>query len=108
MEDNFNFIDNIVNQSKQNYDKAVIEFLRKSGYTIEEPIKAEQLEEIRNDLESKGLFIDAIQDIEYNDDKFTIVQHVYPFFNCIDAPLTEEGKQRMLKEFKERNAKNQD
>lgn len=103
--DDINFIDKYVQQWQKDTDDMYYKFLTENGYKIDKPYNIEQIKQIREDLEKQDKFIDTIEWIETknNEDNYNITRHIIPFFNSISNPLSEESKQFILDNWKEKN-----
>lgn len=100
-----NFIDNLINQMQKDLDDMYYTFLTENGYKIDKPYKIEQIEAIKEDLESKGLFVDYLEYTEFKDNCNQAYHYVIPFFNSISNPLSEETRLEIIEKWKEKNRK---
>lgn len=90
-----------------NMDDCIIQFLNKNGYPIEEPYDAAKLKYIKADLESKDMYLDTIQYIDYeNLQTGKLTHYVIPFFNRISCPLSEDDKKELIEKYMKENNKN--
>lgn len=100
------FINELVRQQAENIDDMYCKFLIQNGYKIDKPYNIEQLKEIKKDLEKQDKFIDYLEYSEFSEDGSTLEHHLLPFFNSISHPLSQDMRENLIKDWKERNKRN--
>lgn len=100
------FIDNLVTKMQKDIEDMYYEFLIQNGYKIDRPYKMEQIEAIKNDLESKDKFMDYLEYTEFSDNCEQAYHYIKPFFNSISNPLSEETRNELIEKWKKENDKN--
>lgn len=95
------WIADISQQIAYNIDEQFAKFLEDNGYEIRRPFVIDDWIKVKEDLESKGKFLDYIGDyvIEETEKGFKGISYIVPFFNNINNPLSENDKQILLQEY---------
>ena len=99
------FTNEMIEQQRKALEEVYCQFLQEKGYKIDKPYDIKQLEAIRNDLESKGEFLDCIDYCEFSDDNTTGYHYIIPFFNSISNPISDETRDEIIEKFKKTHRK---
>lgn len=83
-------------------DTAIYKFLNNMGYTIESRWDFNRLDEIKKELEEKGLVIDYVcftpPYTQSDLSTLKVTSYIYPFFNYIYNPINKDELIKTLQE----------
>ena len=103
-----NFLDKVIKEIHQNVDNTFVTFLNNNGYKIDKPLTQEKLQPIQEHLKDKGLYLDSIEYLKFDDKSFDenkgkyvvkAVQYIIPFFNNLKNPINEQEKLEIMRNY---------
>lgn len=91
-------VNKLVDDNRRKLDEAYLKMLQQNGFEIDE-LTEDNLKRVKIELDKQGLYLDYIYFNIFITKEVNVITIVYPFLNDINNPVSQEVKNKWLKDY---------